>query len=282
MIHPTSLAVNLKPDVSRQTRTVSERISSHAFFGIAVLLFVVSTAETVVCCHSMSAMGGMMMPGGWTMSMTWMRMPGQTWIEVTASFLVMWIVMMLAMMLPSFVPILWRYRRFFARKPAILPGRLTTLVGIGYFFIWALFGLAVFPIGAATVSILMEQQVLAQAVPMLAGMAVILAGAIQFTRWKAHWLACCRQAGRDQMLPARGGAAWGLGLRFGFQCSLSCANLTAILLIVGIMDLRAMAAVTAAITAERLAPGGARVARAIGAVVMGAGLFLTVKAIALG
>jgi predicted metal-binding membrane protein len=44
------------------------------------------------------------------------------------------------------------------------------------------------------------------------------------------------------------------------------------------MDLRAMAAVTAAITIERLAPAGERVARAIGAVVVGAGLLLIVRA----
>lgn len=47
-----------------------------------------------------------------------------------------------------------------------------------------------------------------------------------------------------------------------------------ILLVVGVMDLRAKAVVTAAITAERLAPAGERVARAIGLVGVGAGLFL--------
>jgi hypothetical protein len=40
------------------------------------------------------------------------------------------------------------------------------------------------------------------------------------------------------------------------------------------MDLRAMAVVTAAITVERLAPAGERVARVLGVVVVGAGLFL--------
>jgi hypothetical protein len=42
----------------------------------------------------------MPMPGGWTMSMAWMRMPGQTWPGAAASFLGMWVVMMVAMMLP--------------------------------------------------------------------------------------------------------------------------------------------------------------------------------------
>jgi predicted metal-binding membrane protein len=61
-----------------------------------------------------------------------------------------------------------------------------------------------------------------------------------------------------------------------------CAGLTAILLVVGVMDLRTMAAVTAAITVERLAPAGERVTRAIGAVIVGAGLFLIARAVGLG
>jgi predicted metal-binding membrane protein len=52
----------------------------------------------------------------------------------------------------------------------------------------------------------------------------------------------------------------------------------AILLVIGVMDLRAMAVVAAAITLERLAPSGERVARAIGVVVVGAGLVLIGRA----
>jgi hypothetical protein len=55
----------------------SERTSERAFFGVSALLFAASAAATIVWCASMSAMGGMPMPGGWTMSMAWMRMPGQ-------------------------------------------------------------------------------------------------------------------------------------------------------------------------------------------------------------
>jgi len=45
-----------------------------------------------------------------------------------------------------------------------------------------------------------------------------------------------------------------------------------------LMDLRAMAIVTAAITIERLAPAGERAARAIGVVAVGAGLLLIARA----
>ena len=80
-------------------------------------------------------------------------------------------------------------------------------------------------------------------------------------------------------MPADVDAAWRHGLRLGLHCSYSCAGLTAILLVLGVMDLRAMVVVTAAITLERLAPAGERVARAIGAVIVGAGLFLIARAL---
>jgi predicted metal-binding membrane protein len=68
----------------------------------------------------------------------------------------------------------------------------------------------------------------------------------------------------------------------GLDCGQCCANLMAILLVIGVMDLSAMAVVTAAISAERLAPAGERVARATGAVAVGAGLFLIARAAQLG
>ena len=60
-------------------------------------------------------MSGMLMPGGWTMSMVWMRMPGQPGSGAAASFLGMWVVMMVAMMLPSLFPMLRHYRGALSR-----------------------------------------------------------------------------------------------------------------------------------------------------------------------
>ena len=91
------------------------RTSERAFFGVSALLFATSAAVTVAWCASMSAMGGMPMPGGWTMSMAWMRMPDQSWVGAAVSFLAMWVVMMVAMMLPSLVPMLRRYRQAVGR-----------------------------------------------------------------------------------------------------------------------------------------------------------------------
>jgi len=261
-------------------RMAFERASERAFIGVSALLFAASAAVTITWCASMSAMGEMSMPGSRTLSMTWMRTSGQTWPGAAASFVGMWVVMMVAMMLPSLLPTLWRYRRAVESAGEERLGGLTVLVGTGYFFVWMLFGVVVFSIGVALAAVEMQLPALARAVPFAIGVVVLVAGALQCSAWKAHHLACCRATpGRDQTLSAKAGAAWRHGLRLGLHCSFSSSGLTTILLIVGLMNLRAMAVVTAAITVERLAPEGERVARVIGAVVIGAGLFLIARAV---
>jgi predicted metal-binding membrane protein len=268
-------------EISR--RMASTQASQLAFWGVSALLFAASAAVTIIWGTSMSAMGGMAMPGGWTMSMAWMRMPGQTWSVALASFVGMWVVMMVAMMLPSLVAMLWRYPEAVGSTGKTRLGPLIAVVGMGYFFVWTLFGMAAFPLGAALAAIAMQQPALARAVPIAVGVVVLIAGALQFTAWKAHHLACCREApGRGRTLPADAGTAWRHGLRLGLHCAHCCANLMAILLVIGIMDLRVMAVVTAAIVAERLAPAGERVARAIGVLVVTAGLFMMARAAGLG
>jgi predicted metal-binding membrane protein len=207
----------------------------------------------------------------------------------------MWVVMMVAMMLPSLVPMLSRYRQAVGSTCETRLGRLTALVGAGYFLVWTAFGMAVFPLGVALAAVEMQLPALAGAVPIAVGVVVLIAGALQFTSWKAHHLACCREAsgcghamgrramrrrarGSGHTVSADAGAAWRHGLRLGLHCSYCCAGLTAILLVIGVMDVRAMVVVTAANAVERLAPAGERVARAIGAVVVGAGLLLIARA----
>jgi predicted metal-binding membrane protein len=253
--------------------------SQRAFVGTSAALFAASTALTIAWCSSMSAMHGMPMPGGWSMSMMWMRMPGQTWPGVATAFLGMWLVMMVAMMLPALMPMLWRYRRANAVTSHVHSGGLTALVGAAYFFVWMLFGAIAFLVGAILTSLEMQLPLLARAVPDAIGAIVLVSGVLQFSAWKAHHLTCCR--GMPDCCAARradGRTAWRYGLRLGLHCVHCCFGLTTLLLVVGVMDLRAMALVTAAISLERLAPGGVRVARFIGVVVLAAGLFLIARA----
>ena len=227
-------------------------------------------------------MGEMPMPGGPAMSMAWMPLCGQTWTGAAGSFLGMWVAMTAAMMLPSFAPALWRYRRAVASMSAGRLAGLTVLVCVGYLCAWTALGMVAYPVGVAVTTAQMQLPARARAFPVAVGLAVLIAGAFQFTAWKSRHLACCREAPGDRRLPADAGTAWRHGLRLGLHCTSCCGNLMAIPLVVGVMDLRAMALVTAAITAERLAPAREGVARAIGAVVVASGLVLTARAVALG
>jgi len=176
-----------------------------ACLAVLAPLFAASVAASVAGCTSMSDMGAIPMPGGWSLSMAWMPMCGQAWAGAAASFVGMWAAMMVAMMLPSLVPMLWRHR------PALGTGTLAALAGAGYFFVWTVLGVIVFALGAAIAQAVMQMPAAARAVPVSSGMVVLLAGAFQFTAWKAHHLAGCRQAPRSG--PANAGAAWRHGVR---------------------------------------------------------------------
>lgn len=234
-------------------------------------------------------MDAMAMPGGWTMASAMWSLPscGQTWIGATASFLGVWTTMMTAMMLPSLIPMLSRYRHSVSGAGACSSALLTVPAGAGYLLIWALLGAAVYPLSVTMTVATARYPVLAQTAPISIGLVVLTAGALQLTRWKAHHLACCR--GRSCHGALRGGHATPAGpltalrhgMRLGLHCSQCCAGLTAVLLVSGIMDVPAMVGVTAGITLERLAPAGERIARLVGAVLIGAGSFLTLRAASL-
>jgi predicted metal-binding membrane protein len=185
------------------------------FYAVAALVFIASAAMTVRSCLSMSATD---MP-----CMLFMPMGDQTWLGCATDFLIMWAVMMTAMMLPSLMWMIGRRQDWVS-------------VSLGYLLVWTLLGAVVFPLGSIFTS--------------AGGWVVLVAGALQFTRWKRRHLDCCRE-------PLEG-SGFRHGLRLGVHCVYCCAGLTAALLAIGVMDLRAMIVVTVAITVERVLPETAR------------------------
>jgi predicted metal-binding membrane protein len=203
---------------------------------------------------------GMPMPGGWTMSMAWMRMPDQSWPAAAAIFLAMWAAMMIAMMLPSFAPVVMRHRR---------PLR----VAVGYFAVWIAAGAAVYPIGIAIAAAAMRWPEVARAMPIAIGAAIALAGVLQLSRWKASALSDCRNPACCALGHRPGPReAWRDGLRFGAHCLRCCGPAMLVLLATGVMNVVAMAAVTVAITLERLLPRPRLVRRALGVGAIAGGL----------
>jgi predicted metal-binding membrane protein len=174
---------------------------------------------------------------------------------------------------------LWRYRTVVAGASGGRLEALTVRVGIGYFGAWTLFGAIVFGAGCALSTLVMQWPLLAAIVPVAIGVIVVIAGAFQFSTWKTRHLECCRGSSkRCDTFTSDTRTAWRHGVRLGVHCIHCCFGLTVTLLVIGVMDLHAMAAVTAAISIERLVPGGARAARVVGIVMMAAGAFLLVRA----
>lgn len=201
--------------------------------------------------------------------MTGMSMPQHPWYGAAAGYLGMWMAMMVPMMLPSLVPMLWRYRRSVLGVRGIHRHGLTALVGVGYFAVWAVLGMAAHAVGAGVMAVEMRLGSVTRWLPAVAGVVLLLAGGVQFTPWKARQMALCREeAGRGSRSALNALGAWRHGLRLGVRCSLGCGSLMVALLAIGMMDPIAMAAVTLGISAERLAPAPIRVARVAGVAIV--------------
>ncbi len=237
------------------------------FLAVSALLFVASAEE-------------MAMPGGWTMSMAWMPMPGETRLAAAAGFLAMWVAMMGAMMIPSLVPTLTRDRPAL-ESPGPTPDRLAALggagrAGAGYFAVWAVMGAGVYVVGTAVAAAELRWPTLAPTIPIARGVVLVAAGWVQLTPWKARHLACCRE-GRPGA--ARPGAAWRRGISLGVDCVLCCVPFMTLLVVTGMMNLAMIALTALAITVERVAREPALVVRLAGLLVIGAGALEIVRAV---
>jgi predicted metal-binding membrane protein len=242
-----------------------------------VVVFSVAAAATIHFCRSMA--GGMDMPGGWTMSMMWMPMPGYTWTASAAMFLLMWFVMMVAMMLPSALPMLLNLQQPSNKTKSF--ALLALSAATGYFFVWMLIGVAVYALGVAFALATMHLDWLSRMTPALSGIMLIVCGIIQFTRWKMSALRRCRAPDCDILLEANAFSGWRYGFKQGMFCCICCAAPMLALLVLGAMNLAMMAIITAVITIEKLLPYPERTVRIFGIIALLAGTFALVHAVIL-
>ncbi len=186
-------------------------------------------------------------------------------------FLVTWIVMMAAMMLPAVVPFTVTMSRLL-RGAAPGHGGPAALTA-GYLVVWGLLGLVAYLVlrGFDTVA------AGGTTTAVRAGAVVLLvAGVFQFTPLKRWCLVHCRSPVAQVLRHgARAGESrWGalaVGVRHGGYCVGCCWALMAVLLAVGVMNLAWMAAVAAVITVEKTLPHGALLSRVLGGVLLLAG-----------
>jgi len=213
------------------------------FIAICVLVFIASVSATAYFCRSMC--GGMKMPGNWTMSMMWMRMPGETWFVSALSFMLMWLSMMVAMMMLSALPMFLKTRKKW---------RSLYYMASGYFAIWLLAGVGIYALGVAFAMAAMWSQFLSHAVPLLSATSLMAAGAVQFTRLKLTHILHCRSAlGCASSGPQAETSFW-LGCKQGAACCLSCIGPMTIQLAFGLMNPAVMILVGILIAMEKLLP----------------------------
>ena len=185
--------------------------------------------------------------------------------------------MMVAMMLPSLAAALWCYHRDLRTMRTPHARGRTMLFAAGYAAVWGTVGLVLFAMRPAS-SLGSEAWPHAPFVSLATGMVVLCAGALQRSRWKTRQLARCRQSCVPALVSTRVAAAWCDGCRLGVDCTLSCAAPMAVLLVAGLMNAPVMMVVTAAITAERVAPAGSRIARLTGALALVVGAVMCATA----
>jgi len=190
-----------------------------------------------------------------------------------AMMALMTVVMMVAMMLPSIAPVIWRYHRHLRAMGALAPVRRTTLFAAGYASVWTVVSLALFALSAKLSPMGMPSMGPSFA-PLTVGIIVLCVGVVQCSRWKERQLLRCRECVETASVATSAVSAWQSGARLGIDCCSSCAGPMAVLFAVGLMNRPMMLTITAAITAERLAPRGLRVAQLTGVVALVAGAFI--------
>jgi predicted metal-binding membrane protein len=165
-----------------------------------------------------------------------------------------WVVMMAAMMLPSLAPMVVVLRRLERTRPA---SSLTTALFVtGYLAVWTALGVcayAVLKAGRAWTGDLFAWHRAGQA---LAGAALFLAAAYEFTPLKTRCLRKCRSPFGFLANSWQDGHAGALsmGVRHGAWCLGCCWALMVALFALGAMSLTWMAVLAALIAAEKLLP----------------------------
>ena len=173
--------------------------------------------------------------------------------------LLMWVVMMVAMMVPTAVPMTLVYGAV-AKRAAVLgrPVAPTFVFVAGYVVIWSLFSVV-----ATAAQWQLDRAALLS--PMMVSNSVLLGGALligagiyELTPFKHACLEHCRAPAQFVSQNWRSGTrgAFWMGLRLGVFCLGCCWVLMGLLFVGGVMNLLWIAAISAFVLLEKVLPFG--------------------------
>lgn len=193
----------------------------------------------------------------------------------------LWLVMNVAMMLPTSVPMVLGFVDTLAehRRPA--PGWYPLVLIGGYAAVWVPVSAVAAVIQAGLTALAATVTLPGPAVAVLTGAVVGFAGLYQFTDLKQRFLGACRHP-VAALPPGRDGAdaVFRLGIEQATRCAGCCAAVMALMLVAGLMNLAWMGLFALAMTIERVT-AGPLVSRLIGFGLIAAGLLLAVSGVGL-
>jgi predicted metal-binding membrane protein len=200
-------------------------------------------------------------------------------ITDTSLTFVMWVVMMVAMMTPSALPVILMYRtvsRMQQKENDHLSS--TWLFLLGYLVTWAAFSAVATLVQWGLHSAALLTPMMASASPLLGGALLVAAGIYQLTPLKDACLSHCRTPMGFLLAEWRDGKLGPLvmGMRHGLYCVGCCWLLMALLFVGGVMNLVWVALMAAYVLVEKVSPARMWLSRISGIAAIAWGLWLVV------
>lgn len=191
-----------------------------------------------------------------------------------SELLSLWLLMSMAMMLPTFAPALATYDRLRVTGAGSRIGFVELTVG--FLLVWAVFSLAIAVLQAKFLPLIIPAGGGAAVDPRAAAAVVAAAGIYQFLPFRDACLAKCRSPFMFFMANWRDSAfnELVLGLRMGAVCVSCCWLLMAISVVAGAWGLLWMGLATVLMCLEKLPDIGRRVSRPLGIALLGAAAYL--------
>lgn len=175
-----------------------------------------------------------------------------------ALFLAVWVAMMIATMFPAVAPMVLMFARIGANKRTSGKSFVPTWLFIsGYLLIWTALGALAYVLALAGERLASDVEVISRNAGRIGGALIVVAGAYQFSKLKDRCLTECRSPLTFVMQHWRDGrvGAVRMGIQHGWHCAGCCWALMAMLFPIGMMNIAALAGVTAFIYAEKVLPG---------------------------
>jgi predicted metal-binding membrane protein len=245
----------------------------------AVLVVLAALAWVAVVVQA-NAMRTVSTPASPAMGMTAAAVPAWVSVSGAAAFVLAWGVMMAAMMLPSATPMISLYgavRRNLSQTG--LHGIPTVAFALVYLVLWLATGIPVYLANATIGAAAAMNPGLAGLLPYFMALALVAAGAYQFTPLKRKCLGVCSSPLAFLMGRWRGGyqGTFEMALENAVYCIGCCWGLMVVLVAAGAMSLPWVLSIAAVVFVEKIFPHGELTARIVGGVLIALGSLVALQ-----